>query len=339
MILRIVILIILSSQACAGWTAGVWPASNTSPRKVVADGRFAKDCWQTECYSAIVERASAVGSSITPMKLYRGERINLILAKQWIKGSCHLFVDGSQSVSGSFEQYFENDPTRNRFPVLTSTGLIAMANLPDDFFDLSFYRCINSGYSKEGYGWDGVYRAITNLVFIGGVPIADSLGEPNLYHYGSFEGYPYRSNTEYGAKQGAIDNAELRFSEGCFESLPMAGSSWFHYSGPYANPYGAIFISIFSYYRLASPNSTNTSKTVDYYVKVTGPGSSKWCSKTNLYAVAESVSGIAQDTNCWSKRYGQITRMAWPSEPNTWGDDWYAFAGVLHLVKYDFEYK
>lgn len=334
-----IILFLWATIALGGWTPDIWPASNTSPRKVVADGKFAKDCWQVDCYSAIVERASAVGVGIKPMKLYRYERINLILAKQWIKSSCKLFVDASQSVSGSFEPYFEANPTTNRFPTLTTDRIIAMANLPSDFFELSFYRCIHSGYSTAGYGWDGVYRAITNLMLIGGAPNGTGRGAPNLFHCGGWDWAGYITNSEDRAKQGAIDNAELRIAEGWHMPYPQAGSMWAQGSSPWSHLYSATFISSFSYYQLPRPHSTNTTKTVDYYMRVTGPGWSAWCSKSNLYAITESVDGSADDTNCWSKQYGQITRMAWPSKSGSWNDNYYIFNGALYLVKYDFEYK
>lgn len=185
------ILILLAPCAFGGWTAEIWPASNTSPRDAVTSTStgtnatpytniisIAKDMWALDCYSALVERASAICVA-TPAypSFYRFERANIANYKSWEKLRCSSFFDTSASTN--------IPPTSfTNLVMWSSSNLLAKNFMPSNFFDYTPWRALNGDigttnvYTSRGgtnfpagrtnwttadYGWDGVVAVVKAL--------------------------------------------------------------------------------------------------------------------------------------------------------------------------------
>lgn len=175
----ILIYFAVCATSLAGWNANIWPASNTSPRYVVATNTYAKDMWSWQCHSALVERASLAGvAPPTGTNFYRFEHDNLQAMKDWVEENCVYYL----AITGTVEQLEETLATgiafTNAVHYWTPTGMIAAFNLPTNFFDYTPYRDLNN-YA----GTQNSPQIFTNVVETGFVYVVCGEQADNCYKY------------------------------------------------------------------------------------------------------------------------------------------------------------
>lgn len=156
-------LLALPWQALA-WSTNVWPATNTSPRALAwlngSNKVYAKDAWQYDCWSGMIQRASAIDGawSTNAPPFYRYEQANCATVKWWIAENCGSFLDHTKAdTNGSFDAYLADHA--EVFPVWTVTGLVAALSLPTNFFTYTPYRSLHT----SAYGWDNLTNALAAL--------------------------------------------------------------------------------------------------------------------------------------------------------------------------------
>jgi len=129
----ILIPVVASAQWGTNWPAWQYPREQNDQIR--------------QCYSATVERCSAVGiSAPSAPTWYRANRTTVINIKAKVKALVPLFADINASTNGAdLEHYFLTVGTNSSsvIPVCTVTGLLAGLNVPTNYFDYTPWRGIS----------------------------------------------------------------------------------------------------------------------------------------------------------------------------------------------------
>ena len=153
--LIILIFVLIVGQVLAdGWDTNAWP-SYQYPRS----GKIHNE----DCYSGLVERASAAGvSAPTAPTWYRGQRSELVIYKNWVKDHIGSFVNTNSMVDGVFTNLEWN--YGNPIPTLGVGVLVARHSLPNNYFNNTPRRGLcglgaftNDTTMGHPYGWMNRY--------------------------------------------------------------------------------------------------------------------------------------------------------------------------------------
>lgn len=204
-----------SMLLCCGWTRGIWPARDTSPRKEAwTNGAnwvvYAKDAWTWDCYSAIVERIYhtysvtnfSVGSIIqlwTATNTYRTERERLCDLKTLLKDNL-LEKYAHRGTALDLDSYLKAVETNSTLSLLpTGTPTVMPINYNDDTVDAYYQLCgVPAGFLTNCVGasrgltneapyrdlsgageWDCLRAMITNLDYALAVDLSPYTGGVN----------------------------------------------------------------------------------------------------------------------------------------------------------------
>lgn len=303
----ILIYFAVCATSLAGWNANIWPASNTSPRYVVASAGgtniYAKDMWSWQCHSALVERASLAGvPPPTGTNFYRFEHDNLQAMKDWVEAYCTKYL----AITGTVEQLEETLATgiafTNAVHYWTPTGMIAAFNLPTNFFDYTPYRDLNN-YA----GTQNSPQIFTNVVETGFVYVVCGEQADNCYKYielGEICGYKCYETTvitndgQYGwdALRLCITNLKWTYSR-CASNDVVLFEADFGTNSSYTYDSGEIYYAHACWAR-AESNFDMCCDAAQEYI-------------TNCYSIAET--GVIQTCSTFDPIVRKETNDEWNS--------------------------
>lgn len=114
---------------------------------------FVVDAMKEDITNAVAERAAVLGETYTrpTTNFYSGGRTILTNAKEWVQTYLTNFVNTSYATNGTFNDYFDANPTETNFPVWTESDLLSYVGAPTNYFTYTPQRGLSHPDTENGW--------------------------------------------------------------------------------------------------------------------------------------------------------------------------------------------
>lgn len=329
--------LIIPASCIAGWTESVWPASNHSPRELVyayGQTNYARDVWIMDCWSGMVERAYAIGSTseinnimliwdidapFNSTNVPRSQPIYMRAIKSALYAISSSYLAASDDSDYGLTTFFLNPAgvasNADGYPSRAygwSQGFVgnlySAANLGNGWETNVVYRDHNEMTTNNpGYGWDSVRRVITNMTLTFGGAATIRTNQYEIYSDGG-SGFIY--NNPYG-------------SGGCATPPTL---------DPCANPSAILTGGGTVFWPFQNESRNFTAAPVGFCGNY---GENSWASKN---VKARSRFGASMTTNLASKIVG-VQFFRWSYDTGSYDDAADGMAGSYKVIAYDGTYE